>query len=380
MSSRPEPTKLHLLVIIFLLISYVMAWQSAVAQDTSSAPINARSTAYIKPALVAPEWFVAYRTDAGYMLDPIDEMTTCPQALEAEISQRHFTSNGALQDGLRHFWVHPVSIRLPAQQQADLARFQKKPLWLIEETGVRPIRLPNLLARSFETYGPCMHLSSFPVTEPKRVNTADFSEVIVSVKAQPAGTRIIRAINPAHNAFNQLPETNSGTTPEERAIAAWVLKQPSVLKAFEKDLPKPEPKERHHLCVPSFQPFNATLDGQLRSMLSLRLQWCNCEQASSDVPNAPCAKFEFPYNNKVHWLAIVERRGQSAGIVWASSLQSGDALQFMHLKGIVTRPSIGDDILWIGDIHYEGYSTSLMQRVPRATKLRSIKISSYSGL
>jgi hypothetical protein len=308
------------------------------------------------------------------------ELAACPKALLDELTELYSTSSGALQNGLRHHWVHPVKRPQLLGQQAALARIQSQPLWLVDERGARLIRLNHLLASYSETYAPCVHLSNFPVTEAMRVNIPDWAEVLISRQELPSGTRIVRAKNRAHNAFNEKPTTDSGTTPQERSIAAWALEQSSLMRAFEKDVPKPEPKELYHLCVPSFQPFNASLEGKLRNMLSLRLQWCECLLASPDASAGPCTKFEYPYNNKQHWLAIVERRGSSMGDIWASSLQAGDAIQFMLVEGVVTQAGSRDDMIWIKDIHYEGISTSLMQRVPKTTKLRSTTISTYSGL
>jgi hypothetical protein len=352
----------------------------AYAQNTVPAPKSTREAIYEKIISPIPQWLTAYRTDAGYILDPVGELSNCPKALDDEINQRHALANGVLDAGLQHQWVHPVSVSLPVKQKTALTDIQKHAIWLVDESGVRNVRFSSYLARQMYSHGPCLNLSTFTVSEPKRVNISTNAEALVSTKSLPLGTRIVRARNVAHNAFNQLPATELGTTLEERAIAAWALAQPSLVQAFQKDLPKPEPKERYHLCVPSFQPFNASLSGQLRSMLSLRLQWCECQQTTSDAVGAACVKFASPYDSNSHWLAIVERRANSMGNIWISNMQSTDALQFMLVEGVITGRRLQDDILWIKDIHYEGLSTSLLQRLPKSTKLRSMQISSYAGL
>jgi hypothetical protein len=376
--------RLHVLrynaLTVLLLMAVVGVCSTAKAQTVSPVKENQRAYAYGNTVKSPRNWFSAYRTDAGYIVDPIGELAACPKALVDELSELYSTSSGALQNGLRHHWVHSVKRPQLLRQQAALARIQSQPLWMVDEKGARAIQLKHLLAKYNETYAPCVHLSNFPVTEPTRVNIPDWAEVLVSAKELPSGARIVRAKNRAHNAFNERPSTDSGTTSHERSVAAWAVEQSSLMRAFEKDVPKPEPKERYQLCVPSFQSFNASLDGQLRNMLSLRLQWCECLQASPDASAGQCTRFKYPYNNKQHWLAIVERRGSWMGDIWASSLQAGDAIQFMLVEGVVTQAGSRDDMIWIKDIHYEGISTSLMQRVPKTTKLRSTTISTYSGL
>lgn len=323
-------------------------------------PVNAQSP------LISP-WYTAARLPSGVVMDPMMPLAACEVQAGRAMAQRQEAMAERLRADPGYWPLHPLSIPKSATHSAALMALMQAPMWLVEEKGSRPVQLTQLTGAVVMSNGPCLHLSNFELPQARRFALTDDSDVLISTRPLSANTRLVRARQAPHQAF----ASNETPVRLERPLAAWFSTQPELMQAFSKDVPKPNDALDREICIPSHQPFSATLDGALRPLLSLRLQWCECEQREAGV----CRKMADPRGKQAQWLAVVERR---TGAIWHSSVSKADGLQFMSVIALATGGDLKDDVIWLLEEHAQGVQSSVLLREGRQLKRQAI--STYSGL
>jgi hypothetical protein len=317
------------------------------------------------PAISA--WYTAVRLPAGIVMDPLMPLAACDAQAEKAISQRQEAMAERLKTEPGLWPLHPMAQPSSASQTAALNSLMQTPMWLVEEKGSRPVQLTHWVGAMVLSNGPCLHLSNFELPQARRFVLADDSDVLISTRPLSANTRLVRARQSPHQAF----ASNESPVRLERPLAAWFATQPALMQSLSKELPKPSDALDRELCIPSHQPFNASIDGALRPLLSLRVQWCECAQREAGV----CRKLVDPRGKQAQWLAVVERRN---GMIWHSSVSKADGLQFMSVIALATGGDLKEDLIWLLEEHAQGVQSSVLLR--EGSLLKRQAISTYSGL
>lgn len=312
-------------------------------------------------------WFTAVRLSAGMVMDPMMPLANCESAARQAISLRHEAISERIRSEAGQWPLHPLSMPASPTHSAALTALMQAPLWVIDEKGSRPVQLTQLVGAMVLSNGPCLHLSNFELPQLRRFTLADDADLLISTRPLSASTRLVRARQPTHQAF-----ANNEFNPRlERPLAAWFSSQPELMQALAKDMPKPNDTADRELCVPSHQPFNATLDGALRPLISLRVQWCECTQREAGV----CRKLSDPRGKLPQWLAVAERR---TGVIWHSTVGGANELQFMSVIALATGGDLKDDVIWLLEERAQGVQSAVLLRDGK--QLKRQVISTYSGL
>ncbi len=312
-------------------------------------------------------WLTAVRLSAGMVMDPMMPLAGCEVAARQAIAQRQEAMGERLRSEAGQWSLHPLSMPASATHSAALTALMQAPLWVVDEKGSRPVQLTQLVGALVLSNGPCLHLSNFELPQMRRFNLADDADLLISTRPLSSSTRLVRARQPTHQAF-----ANNEFNPRlERPLAAWFSSQAELMQAFAKDLPKPNDAADREICIASHQAFNATLDGALRPLISLRVQWCECAQREAGV----CRRLNDPRGKLAQWLAVVERR---TGAIWHSTVGGADDLQFMSVIALATGGDLKEDVIWLLEERAQGVQSSVLMREDR--QLKRQMISSYSGL
>lgn len=312
-------------------------------------------------------WFTAVRVAAGIVMDPMMPLADCERSARQAIAQRQQAVGERLRSEPGQWPLHPLSMPASSTHAAAVSALMQKPMWLVDEKGSKPVQLTQLAGALVLSNGPCLHLSNFELPQLRRFALAEDADLLISMRPLSASTRLVRARQPAHHIFAS-SETNLRL---ERPLAAWFVSQPELMQAFAKELPKPQDSTDRELCIPSHQPFSATLDGVLRPLISLRVQWCECALREAGV----CRKLSDPRGKQTQWLAVAERR---TGAIWHSTVGRADELQFLSVIALATGGDLKEDVIWLLEERAEGVQSSIMLR--EGGQLKRQVISSYSGL
>lgn len=312
-------------------------------------------------------WYSAVRLPLGIVMDPMMPLAACETAARQAIALRHEAMADRLKAEPGQWPLHPLSMPASATHSAALTALMQSPVWAVDEKGSRPVQLMHLAGALVLSNGPCLHLSNFELSQVRRFVLADDADVLISTRPLSANTRLVRARQATHQAFS-----NNEFNPRlERPLTAWLATQAEVMLVLSQDFPKPADALDREMCIPSHQPFNATLDGALRPLISLRVQWCECAERQAGV----CRKLIDPRGKQAQWLAVVERR---TGAIWHSRVSQAGSLQFMSVIALATGGDLKEDLIWLLDEYPQGVQSSVLQREGKQLKRQAI--STYSGL
>ena len=313
----------------------------------------------------ASQWYSAVRLEAGLVLDPRMPLAQCDSDAMAVIAQNRATQR-ATADEQDSWTLHALTSTKSSTNSFALDALRQTSMWVVEENGSRPVRLAKIAGAHVKSGGPCLHLTNFDISRTQRFKLKDDADVLISTTELSAKTRLVRAKATTQNAF-----FNEQYSPSlERPLAAWLVEKSGLLPTLLKDLPKPQDGVDRELCVPSHQPFNATLDGALRPLISLRVQWCECAQRVAGV----CQKFNDPRGRTAQWLSVIDRR---SGQNWLSFVSPPSGLQHLSVIALATGGHLKDDVIWFLEEFPNGVMSSISVRENR--QLHRKHISSYSG-
>lgn len=300
-------------------------------------------------------------------MDPMMPLSACERADRLAIAQQHDALSERLRFEAGQWALHPLSLTSSSTHTFAVTALMQAPMWVVDEKGSRPVQFTKSVGAMVFSNGPCLHLSNFELPQVRRFVLVDDADLLISTRPLSSNTRLVRAKQPTHQAF-----ANYEVNPRlERPLAAWFSSQPELMQALANDLPKPNDATDRVLCIPSHQPFSATLQGALRPLISLRVQWCECAQRDADV----CRKLNDPRGKQAQWLAVVERK---TGAIWYSAVGGVDDLQFMSVIALATGGDLKEDLIWLLEERARGVQSSVLLREGR--QLKRQLISTYSGL